>query len=772
MLAFAYFLLKVTICSAVLFCYYWFFLRNKIFHSYNRFYLLAIVLLSLALPLCKINVFHKAEAPKTNIIKMLQAVTVGDEFMDEVIVSSEKTNLSFADLTPLLYPAVSAVFLIMLLQMLLYIRFLKRHNENRIINNIHFVNTDNGKGTPFSFFSYIFWNKNIDLNSPDGNRIFRHELAHIQERHSWDKMFINIILILFWCNPVFWFIRRELSMIHEFIADKRAVEGGDTAAFASMILAAAYPQHRFAVTNNFFYSPIKRRLMMLTKKQNARMNYFSRILVLPLIVIVFAAFAIKAKTLTAEKSNPLNTVAKIFNKITGNTIEKEKTGSLFSLTDSQITVVIDAGHGGDDTGAGNDKGLYEKNLALQLIKKIKGLNTNRNIKIILTREDDTYSTPQEKAAFAKAQNPDLFISVHINNAPRDMWNISTGLEVYVSTDENTNSLKSKVFASAVIGAFQNKYELPVTNSPSQRQKGIFILKANKFPSILIEAGYLNNKKDAAYLQSKKGQEMFAINVLNAINNFASSKDFNDVAPKKIIYSDTLGYFKGKAVISAAMQTGKKLVIIQFADGAKESITMQDAITAKLIPSAEARVSVGVANEDDIALFKKLGKPFIRVEQDSDVPATDGILIIRDGTITNSAKLYKGDLLEILKKKEAIEKYGQKASSGAIEITTKKISADPVFRIGDITGVRMAADVFKKQKKVTVTGDYEFIGATVYFSGNGFPKVGVTNLSGTDLTPLSTFIQESVPGTNITFDNISIKGKDGIMVIDGRSFQLF
>ena len=642
---------------------------------------------------------------------MLQAVTVGDEFMDEVIVSSEKTNLSFADLTPLLYPAVSAVFLIMLLQMLLYIRFIKRHNENTIINKIHFVNTDNGKGTPFSFFNYIFWNKKIDLHSPDGNRIFRHELAHIQEKHSWDKMFINIILILFWCNPVFWFIRRELSMIHEFIADKRAVEGGDTTAFASMILAAAYPQHRFAITNNFFYSPIKRRLMMLTKKQNTRMNYFSRLLVLPLIVIVFAAFAIKAKTSSAEKRIPLNPVEKILNTIIGSTMEKEKTGFLFSLTDRQITVVIDAGHGGDDTGAGNDKGLYEKNLALQLIKKIKGLNTNRNIKIILTREDDTYSTPQEKAAFAKAQNPDLFISVHINNAPRDMWNISTGLEVYVSTDENTNSLKSKVFASAVIGAFQNKYELPVTNSPFQRQKSIFILKANEFPSILIEAGFLNNKKDAAYLQSKKGQETFAINLLNAINDFAESKDFINLTPTKIPYADTIGYYKGKAIVRITVQSNSNLVTLRYANNSKEVITLAQANAAHLFPPPPPppppppTFEVKQASDEDVKLFKQMGKVFIRVETDGNIPKRGDRIIVRDGVIINpeGARFFKGDLIENLPSKAAIEKYGEKASGGALEITTKKISVDPVFRIGDLTGVRMAADVFKKQKKVTVTG---------------------------------------------------------------------
>ena len=56
MLAIAWYLLKVTICSGILLGYYWLFLRNKIFHSYNRFYLLAVIILALSVPLIQINI--------------------------------------------------------------------------------------------------------------------------------------------------------------------------------------------------------------------------------------------------------------------------------------------------------------------------------------------------------------------------------------------------------------------------------------------------------------------------------------------------------------------------------------------------------------------------------------------------------------------------------------------------------------------------------------------------------------------------------------------
>src|SRR5207344_2574685 len=112
-------------------------------------------------------------------------------------------------------------------------------NPLQELGDIRFINTD-AKGTPFSFFRYIFWNYKIDLQSETGQHIFNHELAHVREKHSLDKLFIQVLLIPFWANPVFWLIRRELALVHEFIADQKSVEQQDTRAFAAMILQTAF----------------------------------------------------------------------------------------------------------------------------------------------------------------------------------------------------------------------------------------------------------------------------------------------------------------------------------------------------------------------------------------------------------------------------------------------------------------------------------------------------------------------------------------------------
>jgi TonB-dependent SusC/RagA subfamily outer membrane receptor len=297
MIALSYYLLKVIICSGILSGYYWLALRNKIFHQYNRFYLLAAVVLSLLLPITKVHFWETGNTEKPGVIKVLQAVSEGDVYLDNIIVSNETNSWSTTDWGSAAYFIISLAMLLVLFHTLFIIlRLLKKYPKQQI-GNIAFVNTD-AKSTPFSFLNYIFWNHNIDTNSPTGKQIFKHEVAHIQQKHTYDKLFINAVLAFFWCNPFFWLIRKELNMIHEFIADKKAVEDYDTAAFAAMILQATYPQHQFALTNNFFYSPIKRRLAMLVKNKNPKVNYWSRVLVLPLAVLVFAAFTFKTKQTT------------------------------------------------------------------------------------------------------------------------------------------------------------------------------------------------------------------------------------------------------------------------------------------------------------------------------------------------------------------------------------------------------------------------------------------------------------------------------------------
>lgn len=295
MLTIAYYFLQVVLCSGMMMGYYWLILRNKRFHQYNRFYLLAAALLSWIVPLIKISWSQPviiSEQPQ--VMQFLSVVADNNSQIEQTINTQPVSEWSRDLLVTGIYFGVAAILFFGMVQAFIKLYRLLRDHSCKNVGDVYLVLTQ-AKGTPFSFFRYIFWNEEIDLRSEAGKQILQHELTHVQQKHSFDKLFIQLMLIGGWFNPFFWLLKKEMDMIHEFIADKKAVNNGDTAALAQMLLTAAYPRQQFALTHPFFFSPIKRRLQMLTNNKNPRYSYIRRLVVLPLLAIVIVLFAFRSK---------------------------------------------------------------------------------------------------------------------------------------------------------------------------------------------------------------------------------------------------------------------------------------------------------------------------------------------------------------------------------------------------------------------------------------------------------------------------------------------
>jgi N-acetylmuramoyl-L-alanine amidase len=669
---FAFYLFKVMLCSAVLYGYYQLFLRNKVYHAYNRFYLLVVVVVALLAPLVNFTMLYSGSSAAGKPIQLLQVVNSGDEYLEEIIVYSHRSHISISQLLTLLYTLISLFLLGALINMLAAIFTILKTNGSRRIKEIIFVETD-AKGSPFSFFKFIFWNRAIDVHSQTGQQIFAHELAHVREKHSMDKLFLNLVLIIYWVNPFFWLIKKELNLIHEFTADKKAIENNDAGALAAMIVTSAYPKHAYLLTNHFFYSPIKRRLQMLSKYNSTKAGYFYRILALPVVLFFVAAFTIKTKAGIENMMNPAK----------------------------KITVVIDAGHGGQDDGARGLDGSLEKDLNLAFVKRIKELNQVPNINLVFTRVTDVYQTPQEKAAIAKNAGADLFISIHTSSEPFATAT-KTGMEVFVSRDEYTNSQASKLFASAIIDHFQKNYGLDVAAAPIQGKTGILVLQQNAFPSIIIETGYMSNKNDLAYLQSAKAKDDFAKNILEAISQYAdnindqtnlhtpAAKNAIDTVPRIAV---DLGNYKGEKIKSVSVSKDCEVVELKLGNGKTVSMSLNEAKKQHLVASvpvkqsdpvvvsfnnldisknvdASQKVSINNAENEVKIIAENIN---IKVNEN----AENHPLILLDGKEISKAEMNNInpesiESINVLKGKAAESKYDAKRTlNGVIEIISKK-----------------------------------------------------------------------------------------------------
>ena len=174
-----------------------------------------------------------------------------------------------------------------------------------------------------------------------------------------------------------------------------------------------------------------------------------------------------------------------------------------------ITVVIDAGHGGSDLGATSD-GNFEKIIVSQIAEKVKSLNENKNITILLTRSSDELITLEKRTEYINSVKPDLVLSLHINANPN---NEKSGVESYVS-DKSSFYEKSNAIANQLNASLAKNNSLKVSKT---KLAPFHILKKSEAPAVLVELGYLTNTKDRKYLTDETEQNAIAKN----INSFLS-----------------------------------------------------------------------------------------------------------------------------------------------------------------------------------------------------------------------------------------------------------
>jgi hypothetical protein len=308
------YLVKSTILSGIFFGYYTLFLKNTIYHAYNRFYLLAAMALSLVIPFFKLSMFTISEEQAAGAKQVLIYFTQ----LPAAPVQQENMAWEIMVIT-----SISALFVCYLAYSVVRIFRLKAKNAKKQMGEFTFIETDLEEA-PFSFFSNLFWKKSISIEDENGRKMLQHELAHIREKHSWDRLFSQLICSIFWMNPFNWIMQKELQNIHEFIADRDAVGTGEVDAFAKMLLQTYYGNHFLNPSHSFYYSSIKRRIIMLTTSQTPKYAYLRKVAVLPMLAFILALFSIQV---SAQEKKPKKGVEyKVTMRPDSTTFSDPKTG--------------------------------------------------------------------------------------------------------------------------------------------------------------------------------------------------------------------------------------------------------------------------------------------------------------------------------------------------------------------------------------------------------------------------------------------------------------
>ena len=506
MLTVTVYLLKIILISGLLYSYYRIFLADRHFHLFNRWFLLVIPLLALTLPFIRLPFGGYLWQTGQDIpsLARITSTTPQDGQWHETDAITNATGAATADWTMLAtiaYALTSLVLFYLFLRQLRYIQSLTRSCPMQKIGSVRlFVTTE--PSAPFSFLNRIFWNDQLDRNSPLGRQVFRHELNHVRQRHSLDLLFLRPLTTLCWINPFFHLIYREIKVIHEFLADNDAIIEGDRYQYAEGLVWQTVRNppssllHTFSgktSSRTFIQSPIKRRITMITK--TSRNSLLSRAMILPLLLLLCCAFA-------ARLQSHSNTAL---------------------IDGAPLTVVIDAGHGGIDPGAIRD-GVQEKDINLALAEKIKQLGSQYNVRILMTRDKDelagSKATIREsleyRAQMANDSKADLFLAIHTDLQPSAYVK---GFNVYVA-ENNTHYPQCVEFGSALTASLQKTYTTEV--ALRKRKENIYVLRNTNMPAVLLSFGNMNNEEDLSFIRKEDNQEKVARDVLEAVRTYAKA----------------------------------------------------------------------------------------------------------------------------------------------------------------------------------------------------------------------------------------------------------
>ncbi len=225
-------------------------------------------------------------------------------------------------------------------------------------------------------------------------------------------------------------------------------------------------------------------------------------------------------------------------------------------------IVLDPGHGGKDPGAEGANGLQEKHIVLSIAKKLqKRLEDELGVRVLLTRNDDSFISLKERTAFANRNDADLFVSIHTNAAENKK---AHGIEVYyLSEAKNDESRAAQALENAVVEEFEGqdalreytqadyvisdliqsaqliesinlayKFQNNLIIESQARDRGVksanfYVLRGAYMPSVLVELGFISNFDEGKKLNEDSYQDKLIESLFYGIKSFKLHNDRNN-----------------------------------------------------------------------------------------------------------------------------------------------------------------------------------------------------------------------------------------------------
>ena len=278
------YLIKSSALTAAFFLAYYFLLRKETFFKSNRWFLLLGLVTSVVLPLVTFKkvVWIDPVLEDSNFAAVpITAITVAPAF-----------EIDWWLVTALVYAIGIFIFFLKFvfdfgsLVKTLKGQPVKQQADFKLVEVTHNV-------SPFSYFNYIVYNSAL-YTEAELNNILEHEKVHCEQNHSADVLISRLFCILFWYNPFAWWYKKAILQNLEFIADSEALKNiSDKKAYQITLLKVTTHENCVAITNHFYQSLIKKRIIMLNKNQSKSWQSWKYFFIVPALAAFMFYFQVK-----------------------------------------------------------------------------------------------------------------------------------------------------------------------------------------------------------------------------------------------------------------------------------------------------------------------------------------------------------------------------------------------------------------------------------------------------------------------------------------------
>jgi hypothetical protein len=263
---------------------YYFTLKKETFFTSNRWFLLAGLITSVLLPLLFYTKVIQVEATPLNFDwTTLKTTTASKE---------DNPRIDWYLIVSCLYGFGVLLFMLKVILDFCRLQTILKNKAFTSESNLKFIDTVDHI-EPFSFFNTIVYNSSL-YNSTELDSILQHEKVHSRQYHTVDVLLTRFFCALFWFNPIIWLYKKAIVQNLEFIADKEALKKlEDKKGYQLTLLKITTQENCISITNHFYQSLIKKRIIMLNKNQSKKINSWKYAMVLPALVTFVFLFQIQ-----------------------------------------------------------------------------------------------------------------------------------------------------------------------------------------------------------------------------------------------------------------------------------------------------------------------------------------------------------------------------------------------------------------------------------------------------------------------------------------------